>query len=100
MEERKTGFCGELHLGEAGEGNDEEVPGTFMWREGRQVTGGEPLLGETGERVDDKVPGAFMWSEGRQQELHDLFLGSQVLGNSRLLSGDSSLQLPACAGTT
>ena len=57
---------GELHLGEAGEGIDDKVPGAFMWREGRQVTGGELHLEEAGERADDKVPGAFMWREGIQ----------------------------------
>ena len=42
---------GELQLGEAGEGIDDKVPGAFMWREGRRITGGELLLAEAGERV-------------------------------------------------
>ena len=37
-----------------------------MWREVRQVTGGQLLLGKAGETVDDQVPGAFMWREGRR----------------------------------
>ena len=37
-----------------------------MCRKGRQVTGGELHLGEAGEGVDDEVPGALMWMEGRQ----------------------------------
>ena len=57
---------GELHLGESGEGVDDEVPGAFMCRGGRQVTGGELHLEKAGEEVDDKVSGAFMWREGRQ----------------------------------
>ena len=37
-----------------------------MCREGRYVTGGELHIGEPGEGVDVEVPGAFMWKEGRQ----------------------------------
>ena len=37
-----------------------------MRREGRQVTGDELHLGEAGEGIDDKVPGAFMSRKGRQ----------------------------------
>ena len=37
-----------------------------MCREGRQVTGGELHLGELGEGMDNKLPGAFMWREGRK----------------------------------
>ena len=57
---------------------DDKVPGAFMQREGRQVTGSELLLGEAGERVDDNVCGVFMWREGRQQELQELFIRNQV----------------------
>ena len=64
----------ELHLGEAGKEVDDQVPGAFMWREGRQVTGGELNHGEAAEGVDDEVPGAFMWREGRQVSGGELLL--------------------------
>jgi hypothetical protein len=54
-----------------------------MCREGQHVTGGELHIGEPGEGVDDEVPGAFIWREGMQaageKSLNIYFDVSQVI---------------------